>query len=203
MGQHSKIRFNVILKYWVVEKFWVVLCTTGRNCQRGPMLRKDKIFGLILTISIVGTNFDIDIYRYRFLLDISDTGGNADWNHSPSYGRLACKPEGLTATLWRQFQKIFCRWDNFMYLLPCKFHKFFGQELTDFMAILIILTLKTICCSKVVYKFNFSIVSRYTLSELYFVGTHSYFHILILFRAKEYKEYPFNIEYWANIKLRK
>ncbi len=62
MGQHNEIRFNVILKYSVVEKVWLVRCTTARNCQRGPMLRKDKIFGLILIISILPTL--IHIYTY-------------------------------------------------------------------------------------------------------------------------------------------
>ncbi len=71
MGQHYEIRFNEILKYCVVEKFRVVLCTTARNCQCGPMLRKDKIFGLILILII--SVFPTFIYRYRFLLDISGT----------------------------------------------------------------------------------------------------------------------------------
>ncbi len=53
MGQHNEIRFNVILKYCVVEKFLMVLCTTPRNCQRGPTLIKYEIFGLILIILIL------------------------------------------------------------------------------------------------------------------------------------------------------
>ncbi len=57
MGEHNEIRFNVILKYCVVKKFQVVVCTTVRNCQRCPMPRKDKIFDsiLILIISILPT----------------------------------------------------------------------------------------------------------------------------------------------------